>query len=1236
MSRRPSSRDYLVNLAKQQLDYPTSVSIGTGYGVVTCLEDGCLGAKIPLIACIDAPNGGSDVGIGSLSAYRAHISGNENHEKSRNARVSRGEGQSLSHMHMTAPATLLRPAAHAWSQPFGLAYAAPFGQSSTAGHLPYTPSSINNMLKPEPVEPVLSSAGFHSHVKPEPLEFAGFDASDRKRVKSEPGAGFGTPNDRVYKEEAPKTPLAALNRDDSFTFPAAHHHPAQVAENSADDTREKLSEVQSHIMNVEAKLNKAESKPNKSKADFTRIGKLRNELAELKALKDKYNSSLPSIKPVSRTGSGGVRLLGSPVKPSVGSSSVVALPPPTAFYNPAYSHGIVTAANNVHVNIIPHSNAVASGSNVKLEAPALKTEIDLNPNDNVEFNFQKLTAGVPGFTNYNPDDERFDNDGDFYGRGKDHFAGPVAKADDIDRFLIAAGNAEQFDGNASVDRALQKLGLADMFQPLPGMEIALMPHQAIGVAWMLEKERGPLKGGCLADEMGLGKTVQMIATIVSNPSKDPLRKTTLIVSPLALLDQWQQEIELKTNLGYKCLLHHGPTLSYEWPDEEAEEREKRRRKKKRPTDGFIVDDSDEDIKPKLKARGRKTLGPLLEFEAHRPVRYRVVLDEAQNVRNKRTRVSRAVTKLEATYRWCLTGTPIINGLADAYAQIRFLRVRPWHDWHVFNGHITLQEKKRPELATSRLQAIFATMLLRRKKDSMLDGQKLIELPSKLVRLIKLQFTQEERDIYKMVESRSQEIFNRYLRAGTVLKNYHQVLVLLLRLRQICAHPSLITESGEAFVRPGEPEETDGAYAELVRAQRIMGLDFVLRMKDKFKRVTLERMQAEKESADATLEGEDYECPICFDSYTEAVITPCGHTFCRECIMSVLNGVQREDANEQNQYQHDERPCPTCRGAITKERLFPRAAFEPTDAELRAEGAAVPGQQLDKDGDVEMTFMDEDPKPQPGRLQRKRKAPRYADSDSEDDGDDLSDFIVDDDEDEEEAARVRGKVHTRGKGKARAIILSDDEGDADVICGARPDYAPEQIKMMPKFLPSTKMKHMMEMLRKWAEEHPDEKVLIISQWTSCLQLVSDYLTENKFLHVKYQGDMIRSKRDTAVRVFMAKDKATVMLMSMKCGGVGLNLTRANRVISLDLGWSEAVEAQAFDRVHRLGQSREVFVERLVIADTVEDRILALQERKKLLADCSLGEGTGKKLGRLSVKELANLFGLDHRGRVIAPA
>ncbi|KAK7683161.1 hypothetical protein QCA50_013834 [Cerrena zonata] len=175
--------------------------------------------------------------------------------------------------------------------------------------------------------------------------------------------------------------------------------------------------------------------------------------------------------------------------------------------------------------------------------------------------------------------------------------------------------------------------------------------------------------------------------------------------------------------------------------------------------------------------------------------------------------------------------------------------------------------------------------------------------------------------------------------------------------------------------------------------------------------------------------------------------------------------------------------------------------------------------------------------------------------------------------------------------------------------------------------------MMDSLKAWAAAHPEEKVMIISQWTQCLDLVSKYLIENGFVHVKYQGSMTRNQRDASVRSFMAKEKATVMLMSLKCGGVGLNLTRANRVISLDLGWSEAIESQAFDRVHRLGQTRTVTVDRLVIQNTIEDRILALQENKRNLADGSLGEGNGKKIGRLTVKQLASLFNMDTRGNIL---
>ena len=104
----------------------------------------------------------------------------------------------------------------------------------------------------------------------------------------------------------------------------------------------------------------------------------------------------------------------------------------------------------------------------------------------------------------------------------------------IQEFLRDAGNAEQFDGNASVEKALEQLGLTRRTDLLPGMKVELKIHQIIGVAWMLEQERKPIKGGLLADDMGLGKTIQTLTRIVEGrPTKEDRQegyaKTTLYV-----------------------------------------------------------------------------------------------------------------------------------------------------------------------------------------------------------------------------------------------------------------------------------------------------------------------------------------------------------------------------------------------------------------------------------------------------------------------------------------------------------------------------------------------------------------------------------------------------------------------------------------------------------------------------------------------------------------------------------
>ncbi|MEQ1569809.1 MAG: DEAD/DEAH box helicase [Myxococcota bacterium] len=131
----------------------------------------------------------------------------------------------------------------------------------------------------------------------------------------------------------------------------------------------------------------------------------------------------------------------------------------------------------------------------------------------------------------------------------------------------------------------------------------------------------------------------------------------------------------------------------------------------------------------------------------------------------------------------------------------------------------------------------------------------------------------------------------------------------------------------------------------------------------------------------------------------------------------------------------------------------------------------------------------------------------------------------------------------------------------------------------------------------------ERALVFSQWVALLDRVSEALDERAIAHLRLQGDTV--DRGAVVRGFQAADGPPVLLVSLKAGGTGLNLTAATVVFHLDPWWNPAAEDQATDRAHRIGQHHPVTVIRLVAADTVEDHVLALQQRKRALFADTVG-------------------------------
>jgi superfamily II DNA or RNA helicase len=150
--------------------------------------------------------------------------------------------------------------------------------------------------------------------------------------------------------------------------------------------------------------------------------------------------------------------------------------------------------------------------------------------------------------------------------------------------------------------------------------------------------------------------------------------------------------------------------------------------------------------------------------------------------------------------------------------------------------------------------------------------------------------------------------------------------------------------------------------------------------------------------------------------------------------------------------------------------------------------------------------------------------------------------------------------------------------------------------------SSKIEALVEALEDAAAD--GHKALVFSQWTSLLDLVEPHLQNAGIRFTRLDGST--RDRGAVVDTFQDPNGPPVLLASLKAGGTGLNLTAADHVFLLDPWWNPAAEDQAADRAHRIGQDRPVMVYRLVAKDTVEERILALQERKRALADVALGE------------------------------
>ncbi|KAL7925886.1 SNF2 family N-terminal domain-containing protein [Trichoderma austrokoningii] len=714
-----------------------------------------------------------------------------------------------------------------------------------------------------------------------------------------------------------------------------------------------------------------------------------------------------------------------------------------------------------------------------------------------------------------------------------------------------------------------------------GLKNSLYPHQIVALTWMKKMEEGTNKGGILADDMGLGKTISTLALMLTRPAKSR-PKTNLIIGPLALIRQWEEEIYKKTRSSHRLsvfVYHNKKTTVDEILKYDvvlttygtiAQELKR--------LDKFTADNASRNID--FNDRAIATKFPLLN--PSKSIFYRVILDEAQCIKNQHTKTAKACHKLRATHRWCLTGTPMMNGVGELFSLLCFLRIKPYCAWDQFRQSFGVLFGKHGDpksVAMSRLRALLKAIMLRRKKDSKLDGKPILRLPEKHEEVLYAELSQDERDFYTQLEKKSQVQFSKYLRDGSVGKNYSSILVLLLRLRQACCHPHLNLDVDDTAPLSSE---------DMLELVKNLDANIVARIKD----------------ADA------FECPICYDAVQSPMFyIPCGHDSCQQCLTQLADSAAASNLQEGS--ESNTAKCPVCRGLFDPRKCFTYDAFQKVHMPECVEPSAEEEEEEEDETDSSDDEDDEDEE----------------DDDEVDRFGDLRGFIVRDEPAEErevvkkEENKKKKKKGKRKQAEIKPSMLKALRHEASKNKRAFQKY---MSYLRKTWLPAAKVSECMNLLKEIFKS--GEKTIVFSQWTLLLDLLEVAMWHEGYPGKlrRYDGSMSSEQRFDAAKDFRDKSDVKVMLVSLRAGNAGLNLTAASRVVIMDPFWNPYIEMQAVDRAYRIGQKKEVKVYRILTRETVEDRIVELQNRKKEMVEAALDEAESMKIGRLNVNELKFLF------------
>lgn len=487
------------------------------------------------------------------------------------------------------------------------------------------------------------------------------------------------------------------------------------------------------------------------------------------------------------------------------------------------------AENNTLLSTLPDKGAklLAMAAELKKELKEKNEKIEKMIIDEEESISNRIKRSVGNDSTYNPSDEDpsfKDEEESMQGAVAAHPTNFLKAEDVLPKYTGKVGMKNFMEQKAMTVQALEDINEQQderpeedtITEPPKYLKIELMKHQLHAIAFMQWRERQKTRGGLLADDMGLGKTLTAIALVlkqlqiaeeadsdaeesedegesewIAQGRRDLKPGGTLIICPASLMNQWDHEIKTKIKRGALdvCVFHGA----------------------KRPTRARELKRYDVVITTyQIVVSEHKNDGVLFDLRWDR-----IILDEGHVIRNHRSKQNEAVCALEGKKRWVLTGTPVHNKEFDMYAVIKFLRCRPFDDLMYWRQWIENKKGNSP-----RLQILLKSILLRRTKTQLMESGEVKSLPNKIFEEVKVTLNPEERKVYMKIAAYSKAVFARFLQQQQdkhnnftydqmQLQRLHsklqrayrvdevkasQILVLLLRMRQVCCHPGLIKKA----------------------------------------------------------------------------------------------------------------------------------------------------------------------------------------------------------------------------------------------------------------------------------------------------------------------------------------------------------------------------------------------------------------------------------------------------------